>query len=350
MENGIIDNYLSRILSGYLIFNYNNKFYKLIYPNIDLKYKAELYAQEEYENNKYNDWISEEQVNYFLMILDLWSPDMDTNLKNIEKKIEDLKVELYNNFLNPSAIKNIKRNISNYKKNQENLLYRKHYLDNFTHKGYVSTLKNQYLLIHSLYNDKDEKYFSYPDIDYNTLNFFSSIISHNQIDISIFRIIARHEKWKNYWSTNKENIFNKSVIDWTVVQRTLVIFTKFYDSAFENSDCPPDSVINDDDMFDGWLIIQKRASEKQKEKNRAEKLLEGKNIGNAKEVFLVAKSQEEAQNIYNLNDSNSRHIIRERNRMILNSNKEIKETELPDVQRDLQIQNNQQFIKARKSK
>jgi hypothetical protein len=350
MENESIDNYLSRILSGYLIFNYNNCFYKLIYPNIDLKYKAELYSQQEYENNKYNDWISEEQVNYFLAILGLWSPEMDTQLTSIEKKIEDLKVDLYNNFLNPNSIKNIKKTISNYKKIQHDLLHKKHYLDNFTHKGYVSVLKNQYLLIESLYDDKDQRVFSYPNIDYNTLNLFSNTINDYQIDISTFRMIARNEKWKNYWSTNKNNIFDKPVIDWTDEQRTLVIFSKMYDSAYENPDCPPDSVINDDDMFDGWLILQKRASEKQKEKNRAEKLLEGKNIGNAKEVFLVARSQEEAQNIYNLNDSNSRHIIRERNSLILNSKKEVKESELPDVQRDMYIQNNQQFIKNRKSK
>jgi hypothetical protein len=350
MDNGLIDNYLSRILSGCFIFNYNNNQYKLIYPDIDLKYRAELYSEDEYNKNKYNDWISEDQITNFLMIIGLWHPSNNQQLENLDKQLEDLKVELYNNFLNSSKIKNIKKSISNCRKIQVDLLQKKHYLDNYTHKGYVSQLKNQFLLIESLYNSNNNKVFQYPDIDYNELNNFSSIITSNQIDISVFRTIARNEKWKNYWSANKDNIFGKSVIDWTDEQRTLVIFTKMYDSAYENPDCPPESVINDDDTFDGWLILQRRNSEKQKEKNRAEKLLEGKKIGDAKEVFLVANSKEEAQNIYNLNDPTSRHIIKERNKIILHSNKDIKESDLPDVQRDLQMKNNQQFINSRKSK
>ena len=54
------------------------------------------------------------------------------------------------------------------------------------------------------------------------------------------------------------------------------------------------------------------------------------------------------ENIYGLNDTHSRNIIRERNQVILNSNGNIPEAKLPDVQRDLVIQNNKQFMQSRK--
>jgi hypothetical protein len=87
------------------------------------------------------------------------------------------------------------------------------------------------------------------------------------------------------------------------------------------------------------MILQRRENEKQKNKNRASKLLEGKNLKNANEVFLVAGSQDEAQNIYDLNDPVSRNIIKERNN-IVNNNKDaqIHEQNLPDVQRQLMMQ------------
>jgi hypothetical protein len=122
-----------------------------------------------------------------------------------------------------------------------------------------------------------------------------------------------------------------------------------YDSAYEHPDCPNDKVIEDDDMFDGWMIYQRRENDKAKDKNRANKLLEGKNLDKAQEVFLMAKTNEEAQNIYNLNDNQSRNIIKEREKMISNL-RSVEHSKLPDVQRDLVVQSNQQFMNTAKRK
>jgi hypothetical protein len=89
--------------------------------------------------------------------------------------------------------------------------------------------------------------------------------------------------------------------------------------------------------------MQKRENEKTRNKNRTEKILEGKKLDKAGEIFIVANSQEEAQNIYNLNDNSSRHIIKERESVIKNTDQTIDDTKLPDVQRNLVIQSNQQF-------
>ncbi|NCA30865.1 MAG: hypothetical protein EBS93_09130, partial [Chitinophagia bacterium] len=126
-------------------------------------------------------------------------------------------------------------------------------------------------------------------------------------------------------------------------QKTLVVLTKMYDSAYQHPECPPDSVIEDDDMFDGWMIVQKRENEKIKNKNRTEKMLEGKNLNKAGEVFIMANSQEEANNIYDLNESASRHIIKERESIIKQSQGIIDVAQLPDIQRNLTTLSNEQF-------
>jgi hypothetical protein len=348
MDNRLINIYLSRILSGFYLFLYNNTKYKLVYPDIHIKYEAELYAQEEYENNKFNDWIQDDHIVDSLVSIGLWSYQGDDNLKKLENQIEDLKVDLYKNCLNPNQVKTLRRTLSNVKNTFNRQYEIRHSLDQYTAQGYSQTLKNQYILIHSLYNSDNNRIFpSIDDVDLKLLDNLSTIISNNTIDINIFRKIARSDIWRNYWSANNQSLFDKSTVDWTDEQKTLVVLTKMYDSAHEHPECPPDKVFDDDDMFDGWMIHQKRENEKNKNKNRTEKMLEGKKLDKAGEIFIVANSQEEAQNIYDLNDHTSRHIIRERENIIKNSSGVIEENNLPDVQRNLVIQSNQQF-KTRK--
>lgn len=344
MDQRLLGVCLSRILSGFYLFLYKNNMYKLVYPDIELKYRAEIYANEEYYQNRFNDWITEDAIVDALVSIGSWTYDGDNYLTNLEKQIEDLKVDIYKSFLNPTKLKSLKKTLTNLKNTYNRLYNTRHSLDQYTVKGYSESLKNEYILIHSLYKENNEKVFpDTNDIDFNLLNKLSEHINNDIIDISVFREIARSDQWRNYWSANKEHIFDKSTVNWTDEQKTLVVLTKMYDSAYEHPECPPDKIIEDDDMFDGWMIHQKRENEKIKNKNRTEKMLEGKNLSKAGEVFIMANSQEEAQNIYDLNDGTSRHIIKERNSMIQSSKDLIQDSNLPDVQRSLLVQANEQF-------
>ena len=349
MDKRLLSLYLSRILSGQYVFIHNQITYKLIYPDISIKYAADIYAQNEYEKNKFNDWIYEDDILNFLISIDIWSHDGDKKLEDLENQIENSKVELYNNFLNPTRIKSIKRNLLSIKNAHNKLYDLRHSLDHITPAGFSQTAKNQFILINSLYyNDNTKVFEDFNSVDYELLNSLSININQNMIDMSTFRQLARNEIWKNYWSANNSNIFGKPTINWTDEQKTLVVISKMYDSAYEHPECPPDSIIEDDDMFDGWMIIQRREHEKNKDKNRNEKMLKDKNLGDAREVFLMANSKEEAQNIYGLNNPNARNTIKERNKIITNSDSNISETDLPDIQRDLLIQQNKQFMQTRK--
>jgi hypothetical protein len=349
MDQRTIGIYLSRILSGFYLFLYNNQKYKLVYPDSRIKYEADIYAQEEYDKNKFNDWIQDDNIVDTLVAMGIWNYNGDDNLKNLEKQIEDLKVDLYKNFLNPAKIKSLKRTLVNTKNAYNRNFNIRHSLDNYTITGYINELKNQYLLSHSIYDVLNNRVFDdLNNIDLKTFNNLSLVISLNTIDIGVFRLVARNDVWKNYWSAGSDNLFNRSVVDWTDEQRTLVVLTKMYDSAYQHTECPPDSVFEDDDIFDGWMINQRRENEKLRNKNRMEKTLEGKKLGKAGEVFVMANSQEEATNIYGLNDGASKHIIRERNALIRNINGDIQDQNLPDVQRQLLVQNNEQFKNSRK--
>jgi hypothetical protein len=351
--NGIKDNinlYLSRILSGFYYFVYNKKRYKLVYPDISIKYEAELYAQEQYDLNKFNDWIIEEDILHYLVMSGLWEYAHEDLLKKLEKQIEDHKVDLFQSFLNPNKLKAIRRNLENTRKRYEMMFSVRHSFDHLTALGYSNIIKNQYIISYSIYDDKNNLIFdiNQQEIDLNLLNNIIEFLSNNTIDIKTFRKIARSDSWRNYWSANKDKLFDKPTVNWTDEQRTLVILTKMYDSAYESVECPPEHIFDDDDMFDGWMISQRRENDKIRSKNRSEKMFGSKGLSKAQEVFLVANSQEEAQAIYDLNDVSSRNIIKERNKFIQGSSDSIPEAKLPDVQRNIIMQQNKNFIKSHK--
>lgn len=337
-------------MSGFYYFILNNKQYKLVYPDISVRYEAEIYADNERENNKFGEWLNDSDILYYLIDYGMWTSNGDDAVKTLEKQIENQKVSLYQSILNPPQTKNIRRYLEGSKKSYNKLYNIRHSFDHLTLNGYIENIKNQYLLAYSIYDSNNERVFNdINNIDFNLLTQFSESIASYIINIDTFRSIARSDLWRNYWSANKDRIFDKPVVSWTDEQKTLVVLTKMYDSAYEHPDCPDDKVIEDDDMFDGWMIYQRRENDKAKDKNRANKILEGKNLGKAQEVFLMANTNEEAQNIYNLNDNQSRNIIREREKTISHLGS-VEHSKLPDVQRDLVIQSNQQFMNTAKRK
>ena len=342
MDQRTLEIYLSRILSGFYIFFFNSKKYKLIYPHISIKYEAEIYAENEYNNNKFNDWIHDDSIIDSLVSMELWSYNGDLNLENIEKQIEDLKVDLYKNVLNQNKIKGLKKTLANLKNTYNKLYGIRHSLDQYTPYGYSELLKNYYILVHSIYDENNNRVFdNINTIDYKYFEALSLTINENTIDIPLYKKIARSDLWKNYWSANNDTLFDKSTVNWTDEQKTLVVLTKMYDSVYQHPECPPNNVFEDDDMFDGWLIHQRRENERIKNKNRTEKMLEGKKLNKAGEIFMVAGSKEEADNIYGLNTNSQKHIIKERNQLVFNSKESVNVTDLPDVQRDIRTQLNQ---------
>lgn len=340
--------YLSRILSGCYLFIYKDKQYKLIYPTIDIKYQAELFANKEFDNNKYNPWITDEEILSYLVENALWTTNGDDELKKIEKTIDDLKIDLYKNFWNDSKRDSVKYQISSIRSLYNKMYNVRHSFDHLTPLGYSNLLKGQYIFIHSLYNSKNQRVFkSIKNADFYKLNYFFDFVNSNMIDIVTFKKIARSDNWRSYWSANKQNLFDKPAISWTDEQKTLVVLTKMYDNAHEHPECPSDDVFEDDDAFDGWIILQKRENEELRNKNKAEKLLKGKNLDKANEVFLVAKSNKEANSIYGLNNSVGKNTIKERTRAIANK-KVVKEADLPDVQRNILAENNKKFMESRR--
>ena len=108
-----------------------------------------------------------------------------------------------------------------------------------------------------------------------------------------------------------------------------------YDNIAESPDSPSEDVLEDDDMLDGWLLIQRREREKDKKEKSVESVIGNQKISGADEVFVAAKSLEDIDRINLLNDMRASIIREQRLGQIKDSDGGVKHQDLADVKQDI---------------
>ena len=329
-----IESDLYRILSGKLFFLYHNKEYELRSQDPTLKYKANIIFQSTINDEKYNDWMRAEYLDNYMTSLGMWDRDMTAFMKNSEKAIDDLKVSLYNSRFNIKQSDTTRRSLSTIRDRLNRLSEKRSSFYNNTLEGYAEGIKYEYLITNTLYHN-DKKVFKNFTSDQNSYTEFTGLINEINkylLNGTIYRKIARSDIWKSYWTIGKSNVFNKAIIDWTDEQRSLASFSIMYDSVYEHPEKPTDSVINDDDALDGWMILQYRNAEKSKQQ---EQITKGSSqMSKAQEVFIFTDSTEGAEQIIDMNSSDGMATMKERFRAI-NKVGNVSQQSLPDVYESL---------------
>jgi len=325
---------LYRILSGKLIFSYQNKEYELRSQEPYIKYKSNLIFQSIINDEKYNDWMRAEYLDNYMISLGIWDKDMSAFLKNSEKAIDDLKVSLYNSRFNSKQTEKTRKSLSFIRDRISKLSEIKSSFYNNTLEGYAESIKYEYLITNTLFHN-DKKVFKNFTSNQNSYTEFTGLINEinkHLLNATIYRKIARSDLWKSYWTVGKENAFGKAIIEWSDEQRSLASFSIMYDSIYNHPEKPTDSVINDDDSLDGWMILQYRNMEKSKQQEQITK--SSSQMAKAQEVFIFTDSAEGVDQVMEMNSSDSMAIMQERFHAI-NRVGNVSQQSLPDVYESL---------------
>ncbi len=336
MTDDFLEILLHRILSGYLIFYYKQEKYELRKINNNLRYEADLLYHQILSDEKYNDWIRQENVNGILINLGLWHKDTIAFMEKLEKSIDNLKVELFENFINISNQQKIRNSLNSTRNSLDKIRNIKAEFSANTLEGYAASIKNEFIICHSLFKN-NQKVFGNDnkDIDSSSLSYFNELVNEiNKYNISIqnFRKLARHYTWRSYWNIKNCSMFPGTVSEWTDDQRSLASFSQMYDSVYEHPECPDDKIIDDDDMLDGWMIFQKRKIAKAKKQAIVDNI--NPNLKNASEIFLFGQKPEEIEEILSLNSKEGLHRMREKINYINNAGS-VSDSQLPDVRRQI---------------
>jgi hypothetical protein len=341
--NSIID----RIVSRRIYFTYNDSVYYYLFPDSSLKLKSSLLYEEHFEKFKYDNVLLEEDIDYHLAEYEIADQSLKKFIEQMGKKLDNLKVEYYENFYKDSKKKQLKSKIENTISSISKTETQLHYLDRLTIENICATIQNEYLFANGIYTDSDELVFNYDNIhsiDQKLFTIFSQIISEKFLNISDFKAIARSNEWRIIWAVKNHPIFSGAVCDWSDEQKTLITISQSYDNIYQHPDCPEEEIIDDSYALDGWSIVQNRKIKEEKKQKGVDNVL-GRHK-NAQEIFMVAETDQDLQNIMGLNNNIGINKIQTRVNAV-NKSGSVREAQLPDVRSEL-IDQASKIIKPRK--
>jgi hypothetical protein len=341
MTDADLELLLYRVLSGKILFTYKNEQYELKNSSVDIKYEAQLLYDSIINDEKYNDWIRAEDLDNMLISLGLWSKDTNNIIKDIEKKIERSKVDMFLSASLSDKLKKIRKLLSEYRKQLNKIMDYKNDLFSHTLEGYASSIKNEYILCNTLFKNNMRVFPKQVSSDQASYVYFNDLVTEvnkQNIGIDSYKELARSSMWRSYWNCNKEKVFNKAVCDWTDDQRTTVSVTRMYDNIYDHPECPSDHVIEDDDMLDGWMIHQREKNQKAKKQAQIDEM--NPKLKNAQEVFLIPQSKEEIEDIIGLNSPDSLRRMKEKMNYVQQMGS-VDDGNLPDVRMNLMNQASQ---------
>lgn len=327
----------NRICSGVNRIKIRNEIFIYKSPDRNLKCMADEKYQEILQSGYAEGLFNKDELLQRLYLDGQWTIEEEEEITKIPKKIEDLKVELFNAVVKSNTRIRIRENLKKNKDRLNQLLTKKHQLDYLTCEGMASISKIKFIVSRCIFNENFEKIFVNDD---KILDSIISALNAIRLEESDYRDLARNEPWRSIWSLGKYDCFGIPVVDFSDEQKTLCTWSKVYDSVYESQECPSDMVIEEDDMLDGWFIVQRRKRQTEQEKNELDGLVSNSKIRDCKEVFIMAQTPEDARKINNLNDPYAKMIKKQRE-SVLAKGKEVSESNLPDVKQDLMMMQQQ---------
>ena len=293
---------------GKLLFKNNIAIYP---PRIDQLVESYQIYEDIYQQSIADDIMTEDEMLSWMKESLIWTKANEARVDTLTKELEQSKVDIYESRQDPKKVKNI-RNIIRQK---ETDLHKEFAIKNsqyeHTCEGIASTARVSWLISNTTY--QHGKLYDFQDISLNQIVSLwqESILSDTQC-----RELVRNDPWRSMWSIAKNGkarlFFNKEDEDLTLNQKSMVVWSQIYDNIYESIDCPSKGVIEDDDMLDGWLIVQNRKHEKSRIESESQDLIKNPKIKNSKEVLIMAHSKEHAKNIHNLNDEKAKEVIKQR--------------------------------------
>lgn len=335
-----VENSIYRIISGFYYIDIDGIRYKVVVPTKDILYQAHRLYLSVIDELKFDSyWFPKNTIDTMLLINNLWNKSREDELVSLNKVLDGAKIQLYLKYSMPKLRTENKKIISQTKNKIYKLYEQKNYFSCLSLEDYASSVKNQFIIIHTVY--KDEKLVFNDDwttIDSIFLDKVLYEIHSNSIGVDDIKKIAAHPLWRSYWDASKDNIFGKHVSELTEEQRLLMTFSRNYDNIREHPEAPPQEIMEDMDALDGWILYQHDKTEKEKKKKDIETRfgLDKKDKGGIQEIFIPVSSKEEAAEIHSLNDPIA-EMDRKQMMEFVKPGESVDWINLPHIQRDLRL-------------
>ena len=242
----------------------NIKTILLRYPALSEKNYALHVKKSQLDNAIENGVLTDEQLLKQAKTLGYWTERDENIYFRSEEKISFLESEISKQkFL--IKRRSLEKELEQFKQ-ECTLIFKKRNDITLLSADYYAHESSIYALLRKLVLKQDESLlwdteesFSVDKSQYPAFVFHLAQAMLNELifDISDIRQVAKSIEWRLVWVLNRENLaslFNMPVSDLNLSQRMLIYWSRIYDSAYESTEKPEQSVIDDDDLFDEWLL------------------------------------------------------------------------------------------------
>ena len=331
-----LEKLLYRIILGYYYIYIDNEKFKIVYPSINIKYEAEILYDSIKEDNRFDkNLLTISEMDALLKKEKIWDEQKEKDLKTAEIDLENSKVLLFQNFFNKDSAKQTRGMISAVTKAIIETTTIKNTFKHLTIEDYCLGIKNEFIIMNSIYNSQNTLVFNHPDRDdheYKKLQVFIKEILEQNVIAKNLRDLAKSELWKSY--NNSSNI-DQNGFNITDDLRHLINLSKMYENVRQHPESPDDNIIADDDALDGWFIYQNRKVIQEKKKTSIMSKVRGND--NAGEVFILTNDKEETKEIIGLNDERTKKHIRGLSALVADG-KSVDWCDVPYVQQNLRAE------------
>lgn len=319
-----------RIIQGHFRFNVGDSVFLFTEPSSETLYQSYEHYQDVYDEAYGNSCLVTQDLNNLLIEQDLWSPLFDKSIEDLYTDVDKHKLEAYKSFLNTRERNRAKFNVFDCNEKIKDLLNQKHQLDYLGCEFVAEYSRNLFIVERCVKRISGEP------------RQLQSILDEWQkqcFDYENIRDIAKSSEWRGIWAGSKRegSLFGKPATELSADQKSLISYSQMYDSVYEHPEKPSDEVIDDNVCLDGWFIFQHKKQESEGTKNKIDNVLTNDKIKNAKEVFIMADNQEDAQKIIDVNDDYTKGIMHQRSQTI-EKNERVKDFDFTDVKNDIEIE------------
>lgn len=338
------DFFIARIRAGYIPVELEGHRFCIYHPDSNVELLSQEKYMKVYEQATEEGLMTKDECYNFLIKQNIWSSKLEEEYSTIVPgHIDYWKIELYQSILKSKTKERVRKYLQAAKDEYERLSNIRHFYDYVTVSGYANYVRSLYILSQCTKLNEEPVDWSQYNLNSIMNKYYSSMLSSKDI-----RELSRTSPWAGLWGIlkNTGNIFeNRSL---TMEQQSLLSWSLMYDKIYESPDCPSDDIIEDDDVLDGWLLLQKRKREAEKNQQEVESKINPK-MQDADEIFIPAETQQDAQKIEDLNPQQVRNIKRQRAQQ-LQGKKRIQEQEFKDVQQKRSMQMQQAFNQQAKGR
>jgi hypothetical protein len=326
--------FVSMVRSGKVFINYKDIDLEVRPLTIDQSFKSCQIYQRAYDNALSEEMMTEEDVNEWMLENELWTPHDDKREEGLKKDIERLKVEIYNARRDKNMVNSIRKYLRAGESQLSSHLNKKYMYHQNTCEGIASTERLMWIIKNTTY--RENKIYDFEDI---SLQYVIDEWQSHFLSEKKSRDIARNDPWKSLWvvreNSNSPLFCNPPNTELTYNQKNLLVWSQMYDNIQESLECPEKEVIEDDDMLDGWFIIQNQKREKERLEKEFDTETNNEKIKNSSEVFIVS-NKDRASKINDMNDPMGKMIKKQRQSAI-EKHGTIQDQNLPDQKRNIQM-------------